>query len=419
MNQMIPALQKFYNALKHLTQFSTESSFFDNVGSIDVFLSEYRSTTLVLQTSIGGPDNPIYKKNLEYFLLKDKEVIKWLNDNRVIVIHNHPFKLKKIFRVTIYDSADAVIFKQYEQNIEFDEPIGNYLEEIRNTFKEIKVPDVYFSAQYLYVDEEDSKERSVFDFIENGVVTMWQFLHAMKKDLNDESKTSNDLMREIDVMIQHIPHRWMLDALDYCYYRSTDTFERGESFTLSMPDIRIPVDSFMKQVKQLSPTDMDFYEAFIYLHSFIYIKQNHHLLSTFFLEYEDNTFQMITFTASLRTTMYRYINRVSKMVFDNDIANVYLVTETIGYHGVDINHLSDFLQLNYEERKPYRTVTYLTFYKATSAGEIFPIMIDTDNLIDNLSVSAVMGKIKTTEQPRQVSIMMTPIVESFKKKLNT
>ncbi len=47
---MVPALQKFYNALKNLAQFSTESSFFDNVGSIDVFLSEYRSTTLVLQT---------------------------------------------------------------------------------------------------------------------------------------------------------------------------------------------------------------------------------------------------------------------------------------------------------------------------------------------------------------------------------
>lgn len=419
MNQMIPALQKFYNALKHLNQFSTESSFFDNVGSIDVFLSEYRSTTLVLQTSIGGPDNPIYKKNLDNILLKDKEVIKWLNDNRVIAIHNHPFKLKKIFRVTIYDSANSVIFKQYEQNIEFDEPIGNYLEELRNTFNEIKVPDVYFSAQYLYVDEEDSKERSVFDFIENGVVIMWQFLHAMKKDLNDESKTSNNLMREIDVMIQHIPHRWMLDALDYCYYRSTGTFERGESFTLSIPDVHIPVDFFMKEVKQLSPTDMDFYEAFIYLHSFIYIKQNHHLLSTFFLEYEDNTYQMITFSASLRTTMYRYINRVSKMVFDNDIANVYLVTEMIGYQGVDIRHLTDFLQLNYEERKPYRTVTYLTFYKVTSAGAIFPIMIDTDNLIDSLSVSAVMGKIKTTEQPRQVSIMMTPIVDSFKKRRST
>lgn len=419
MSQMIPALQKFYNALRHLAQFSTENSFFDNVGSIDVFLSEYRSTTFVLQKSIGGPDNPIYKKNLENILLKDKEVTKWLNDNRVIVIHDHPFKLKKILRITVYDSADAVIFKQYEQTIECDEPIGNYLEEVRNTFKVIIIPDVYFSVHYLYVDGEDSKERNIFDFIENGVVTMWQFLHAMKKDLNDESKVSNDLMHEIDVMIQHIPHRWMLDALDYCYYRTTNTFERGESFTLSMPDIHIPVDSFMKQIKQLTPTDMDFYEAFIYLHSFIYIKQNHHLLSTFFLEYEDNTYQMITFSASLRTTMYRYINRVSEIVSGNDIVNVYLVTETVGYQGIDYSRLPEFLQLNYEERKPYRTATFLTFYKVNSAGEILPIMINADDLVDSLSVSAVMGKIKTTVQPKQLSIMMTPIVEVFKRKIHT
>ena len=419
MSQMIPALQKFYNALRHLVQFSTQSSFFDNVGSVDVFLSEYRSTTFALQTSIGGPNNPIYKNHLEKILLRDKEVAKWLNDKRVIVIHNHPFKLKKVLRIMIYDSANAVVFKQYEQTIERDEPIGNYLKEIRNTFKAINVPDVYFSAQYLYLDEEDSKERNIFDFIEHGVLTMWQFLHAMRKDLNDESKASNDLMHEIDVMIQHIPHRWMLDALDYCYYRTTDTFERGDSFTLSMPDIHIPVDSFMKQIKQLTPTDMDFYEAFIYLHSFIYIKQNHHLLSTFFIEYKDNTYQMITFSASLRTTMYRYINRVSEIVSDNDIVNVYLVTETVGYQGIEIKHLSEFLQFNYEERKPYRTVTYLTFYKATSAGEIFPIMIDADDLIDSLSVSAILGKIKTTEQPRQVSIMMTPIVKSFIKKMST
>ena len=99
MSQMIPALQKFYNALRHLVQFSTQSSFFDNVGSVDVFLSEYRSTTFALQSSIGGPNNPIYKNHLEKILLRDKEVAKWLNDKRVIVIHNHPFKLKKVWRM--------------------------------------------------------------------------------------------------------------------------------------------------------------------------------------------------------------------------------------------------------------------------------------------------------------------------------
>ena len=70
------------------------------------------------------------------------------------------------------------------------------------------------------------------------------------------------------------------------------------------------------------------------------------------------------------------------------------------------NFSLDSSELSYEERKPYRTVTYLTFYKVTSAGAIFPIMIDTDNLIDSLSVSAVMGKIKTTETFR---LMYKPV----------
>lgn len=44
-------------------------------------------------------------------------------------------------------------------------------------------------------------------------------------------------------------------------------------------------------------------------------------------------------------------------------------------------------------------------------------MIDADDLIDTLSVSAVLDKIKTTEQLRQVSIMMPPTVESFIKEM--
>ena len=48
---------------------------------------------------------------------------------------------------------------------------------------------------------------------------------------------------------------------------------------------------------------------------------------------------------------------------------------------------------------------------------IFSIMIDADDLIDTLSVSAVLDKIKTTEQLRLVSIMMPPTVESFIKEM--
>ena len=46
-------------------------------------------------------------------------------------------------------------------------------------------------------------------------------------------------------------------------------------------------------------------------------------------------------------------------------------------------------------------------------------MIDAADLFDSLYVSAVLGKIKTTEQLRLVSIMMPPTAESFIKEMGT
>ena len=142
----MPSLQKFYNALKHLEQFSVESSFFDNIGCIDVFLSEFRSTTLVLQESLGGSQDPIYLKNLNEYLLKDEKTAKWLNNQRVTVIHKHPFSLKKILRIVIYDTGRAIEFKRYEQTLEDDKPIENYEQVIRETFLSLSIPEICFSA---------------------------------------------------------------------------------------------------------------------------------------------------------------------------------------------------------------------------------------------------------------------------------
>lgn len=417
MSVLFPALQKFYNALKQLKKFSTGNSFFDNIGCIDTFLSEYRSSTLALQVSLGDSKNPVYLKNLETFLLKDERIAKWMNDNRVTVIHKHPFSLKKVLRVVIYDSGNAVVFKKYEQTVDNEEPIGDYFQELRNTILSIATPEIYFSAQYLFVDEEDANEINIFDIIEKGVVAMWQFLHAMKSDLNDDSNVANKLMQEIDVMAQSMPQRWATDVIDYCYYRGDDSFERGESFHLMMPDIRIPKEILLQQAQQLSSSVKNFYEAFIYFHTFAYVEQNHHIINTFFVEYDDGTCQTLGFLASIRTTMYRYINRVASLVKTNIIVNVYLVTETVGYEGVDMKSFPKFLQLNYKEKMAYRTKTFLSFYKVTQLGEIEPAVIDADTLIDRLSVSVAKGNLKSPKEYEVRNVMLTPIVESFKAKL--
>ena len=90
MSKLLPALQKFYNALRHLEQFSLESSFFDNIGALDVFLSEFRSVTFVLQKSLGGNQDPVYHNNLSEYLLRDVRVAEWLNEQRTNVVHKYP-----------------------------------------------------------------------------------------------------------------------------------------------------------------------------------------------------------------------------------------------------------------------------------------------------------------------------------------
>ena len=415
MSILVPALQKFYNALRQLKTFSKDNSFFDNIGCLDSFLSEYRSVTLVLQDSLGDSKHPVYRKNLEKYLLKDEKVAQWLNEQRVNVVHKHPFCLKRILRIVIYDSGNAIEFKKYEQTLEGETQIEDYYQAIRNIILSMPVPEISFSAQYLFVDEEDSTETNVFDFIEHGVNAMWRFLHAMKEDLPEESAVSSTLMNEIDKNVESMTERKVLDVIDYCYYRITDRFECGESMFMNFPDMRIPIKDFVNQVEHLTCV-RDFYEAFVYFHTCAYIWQKHNLLTTFFVEYEDGTYMPIVFSFSLRTTMYRYINKVASLVSTDSICNVYLVTEMVDYGDVNVRDFQKFLQLNYEEKKEYRKKTLLTFDKLSLTGQNSHVFIDSCELIDKHSVDIVMGKIKKITHPGLYNIMLTPIVSAFREK---
>lgn len=419
MSLLAPALQKFYSALKSLERFSTGNNFFDNTSSIDTFLSEFRSVTFALQTSLGRKDHPDYIKNRDAILAKDSNISKWLNDQRVTIIHQHPFNLKKILRVVVYDSGNAVVLKKYDQTVEQEEPFGDYLQVVRNSFLAIQTPEIYFSAQYIFVEQEDSNERSIYEFINSGIFSMWEFLHTMKVDLKDDSEITNKLMTEIDGIVELMPQRWMLDVVDYCYYKTDDSFEKGESFTYMQPDIPMLVAPFVEEAKKMFTTVKDLYDAFIYLHTWVYVQQKHHIMSTFFVEYEDGSYRMISFLATIRTTMYRYINRVAHMIDEGKVINVYLVTETVGYGGLGMNTISKFMRLNYKEKMTFRTKTFLSFYKVNQIGGIESATFDADSLVDRLSVSVAIGNMRSSEEYTVYNVMLTPVMESFKKKLST
>ena len=419
MSKLLPALQKFYNALKHLEQFSLESSFFDNIGALDAFLSEYRSTTLVLQESLGGNSDPIYQKNLSEYLTKDEMVIKWLNDQRVNIIHRHPFRLKKVLKVVVYSWGNAIEYKRFEQTVDQEQPFVNYEQLIRNTFMSIAAPEINFSVQYLFFDESDSQEINIFDIIEAGITAMWLFLRAMKTDLGENGGAVDKLMREINEIYIYRPQRWICDAIDYCYYRTTDSFERGQIMAMIIPDARTSVSGFINMVKESGALVSDFWDSFVWMHSWIYIQQKHNIMSTFFIEYEDGSYRTIPFLATLRTTMYRYINKVAKIATAADVVNVYLVTEMVSYtipdDGGDTNK---FLQLNYHEKESFRTITFLSFFRVSCLGIVSALMIDAEDLVDRVSISTAMGDKKNKEVEIGSYNMLSPIIKSFKERLN-
>ena len=141
-------------------------------------------------------------------------------------------------------------------------------------------------------------------------------------------------------------------------------------------------------------------------------------MNTFFIEYKDNTYRTITFSATLRTTLYRYINRVAKLVEEDDVANVYFVSEMVMYNQEAQKDLAKFLQLNYREREKLQSKTLLAFYKITVQGEVIPVLIEADGLMKSHSVGVALEKHRFDIKEIGPIFMLSPIVDSFKKKLN-
>lgn len=68
-NILIPAAQKLYSALVNLEKFSRHNDFFDNVASLDGFLSEYRNVTFVIQKSLAHTEHiETYQKLRDKYL---------------------------------------------------------------------------------------------------------------------------------------------------------------------------------------------------------------------------------------------------------------------------------------------------------------------------------------------------------------
>ena len=410
-NILIPAAQKLYSALVNLEKFSRHNDFFDNVASLDSFLSEYRNVTFIIQKSLAHTEYiGTYQKLRDKYL--SGELGKWFIEKRNEVLKEHPFELVKVVEITIYNSSKPTKLTTKLFSAENDEAYTTLLEDIHKFLKVIPMGEVSFSIEYIY--KEKASEENLFDKLFEGIEIMLNFFTALSKEINDESKVFSELMRKIkDLNISRV-NTSDLFVEDLVYYRSKDEIEHGSRIELRLPDIKIPLAKMYGmgltlQQYGINISTTKLHEAFLKIlnsHIFIYIQQHHHIMPTIFTVYSDMKLRMHSFDSSIRATVYRKINETAKRISSEDIIAIFIIHECWAYP-----NKPEILYKNYEERVATENPT------TVFAGH----MMDSDlncysyhfeeSKID--SRKYILNTINDTEKLGDPQIFMLPIYEAF------
>lgn len=393
---LYPALHKFYSALNSLEKFEKGTNFFDNISYLDNFFSEYRNVTFVLQKSLANTLlMPTYEKLRNQYLVND--VGKWFIEKRNEVLKQQPFNLEKRIVISIY-SGHTFSLPELVFTIDNDVKISTIVDSLRTTFISFGQLEVMFSAEFLFYEYGQSED--LYNNLILGINQMKLLLADMKKAINEDCKLSNELESKIDKMNFYRVPKDLLFIDDYIFYCKKGYFEKASRIAmLSGPgQIRVPIENLNKMYP-----NGDLFSKFELMHVVIF-QMGKSLLPTCLILYSDDTFELVTFGFSIKTTLYRKFNEIARRIEADKIVNVFFVTEMYIYNLDEINNLDS------RERVDHAKSEILAFYMIDNHLAIKSHSYDTKQIDDFKYIGSIMFS-KSSEQvlPRY----MSPVMEEF------
>lgn len=396
---LYPALHKFYNALSSLAKFEKGTDFFDNINHLDNFFSEYRNITFVLQKSLAHtPFETTYEQLRDQYLVND--IGKWFKDKRNEVLKQQPFNLEKRIVITIYSGQQSLELPELIFTIDNDIKYSTIVESLKATFLSFGQLEIMFSAEFFFYEHGHTED--LFDNFIFGIGQMKLFLAAMKRTVNGDCELCNELQNKIEnIKFYRVP-KDMLLVDDYVFYTRKSTFEKASrvALTTGPGQARSKLDTFNKTYP-----NGDLFQKFELMHLVIFQMQKS-LLPTCMVVYEDNTFELLTFGFSIKTTVYRKFNEIAKRITTEGISQVLFVTEMYVYD------VSDFERLDSHDRIEHAQKEILSFFTIDKELKVKSRSYDTERIDDLDYIASVMA------QPSgKVSLpgFMYPVGEQFVK----
>lgn len=391
------AFHKFYNALSSLENFEKGQNFFDNINCLDNFFSEYRNITFVLQKSLAHTEYKTTYENIrDKYLVND--VGRWFIDKRNEVLKQNPFELEKRILITIYSSEDTLMLPELIYTIDNDVKISTIIKSLHNKLTDFGHLEVMFSTEFAFF--EKGKTDELYENLIFGIDQMKLFLSEMQKTLNEECNLTNELEKKIKNLNFYRVPKDMLFIDDYVFYTKNEIFEKASRIAVSLGDTKVKVP--IENINKIYP-DGDLFNKFELMHLVTYQMQKT-ILPTCLILYNDDTFELISFGFSLKTTVYRKFNEIAKRIQSDDINSIYFVNEMYIYNKNDI------INLNSRERIKYAKSEMLTFYMVDKNLQIKSRMYDVLKIDDFKYITSKMyGELNVEKLPS----FMNPIVQKF------
>lgn len=341
---LYPALHKFYNALSSLERFEKGTNFFDNIGHLDNFFSEYRNITFVLQKSLAKTEHmPLYERLRDKYLVND--VGKWFINKRNSVLKQKPFDLEKRIIIKIYTGKDILSLPELVYTIDNDENYSSIIESLRSSFLKIGEVEIFFSAEFSFF--ERGSQEDLYDNFISGITQMKLLLAEMRKELNEECVLSKKLEKKIeDLNFYRVPKDFLL-VDDYTFNCKHETFERASRSAFSFGNNK-PKGS-IKFFDKFSP-DGDIFHKFELMHLSL-MQYQETLMPTIMVIFKDDTFEIDSFHSSIRTTVYRKFNEIANRIEKENISGVIFVTEMQVYDTLEVIHLDSHDRMKHVQKE--------------------------------------------------------------------
>ena len=399
---LYPAYQKYYSAIGNLKRFRIENNFFDNISSLDNFFSEYRSVTLVMQKSLAH--TPYIEA---YNRISDGIWDSFFNDQRVKAVHMHPVEFTKKIDITVYSPNIGVTISSQSVTVENDIPLNSVVDSLKDFFHTLNTIEVFFSAKFSFIEKDTGID--LWDKLIEGLDTMQKFMDAMYLEIGETCPLCDKLRSEINLEWISEKTKDLLLVADYAYYPHREEFERaGRIATLlktrdgSTAD-RLPLDMFMSH--PYLNDEKSAFNKFVLMHAII---GSSDLMPTIMTIYQDDTYEIETFHADIKTTMYRKINETAEKISCNDVREVFVM---LTY--VSIDYKDDLNNLTSKERLSEANNEYLVFMKVDCELNEEEYVFD-GRYIRQIEYIAHIIKNGKQNKFNFGAVNMIPIIEAFK-----